>query len=139
VLLHGIPVPTIRNTNLLSFKKGTTMNTTDANFGKNTRALADATAQKVHSGIRSAQDLVSSATSAVAGTAKDIQAEASPLIHNAARRANSTAQQTIDAAADASDSIVSYTKQNPVMALAIAAASGALLYAAIKTLRSYRD
>jgi ElaB/YqjD/DUF883 family membrane-anchored ribosome-binding protein len=149
-LLRAMPVRTIRTTILLSCEKGTTMDTTNANFGKNTRAFADSTAEKVHSGIRSAQGLVSNATDAVAGTAKDIQAEAAPLIQNAARRAKSTAQQTMDAAsdiaqetrdvaADASDSIVSFTKQNPVKALAIAAASGALLYAAIKTLQSYRD
>ena len=49
------------------------------------------------------------------------------------------AGQARDAASNASDSIVAYTKQNPVKALAIAAASGALLYAAIKTLSASRD
>lgn len=44
-----------------------------------------------------------------------------------------------DMAAGTADSIVSYTKKNPVKALAIAAASGAILYAAIKASRSYRD
>jgi hypothetical protein len=34
---------------------------------------------------------------------------------------------------------VSYTKRNPVQALAIAAASGALIYAAMRAFRSYRD
>jgi ElaB/YqjD/DUF883 family membrane-anchored ribosome-binding protein len=42
--------------------------------------------------------------------------------------------QARDVAADAGDSIVAYTKKNPVKALTIAATAGALLYAAIKAL-----
>lgn len=49
------------------------------------------------------------------------------------------ADQARDLAASTADSIVSYTKRNPVQALAIAAASGALLYVALKVLRSYRE
>lgn len=49
------------------------------------------------------------------------------------------ANQARDAASNASDSVVAYTKKNPAMALAIAAASGALLYAAIKALSPSRD
>jgi ElaB/YqjD/DUF883 family membrane-anchored ribosome-binding protein len=49
------------------------------------------------------------------------------------------AGQTRDAAAYAADSILSYTKKNPATALAIAAASGVVLYAAIRALRSSRD
>jgi hypothetical protein len=44
-----------------------------------------------------------------------------------------------DVASNASDSIAAYTKNNPVKALAIAAASGALLYAVIKALSPSRD
>jgi ElaB/YqjD/DUF883 family membrane-anchored ribosome-binding protein len=44
-----------------------------------------------------------------------------------------------DMAASTADSIISYTKRNPLQALAIAAASGALLYVEMKALRSYRD
>jgi hypothetical protein len=47
--------------------------------------------------------------------------------------------QARDAASDASDSIIDYTKKNPITALAIAAASGALLYAAVKALLPSRD
>jgi hypothetical protein len=49
------------------------------------------------------------------------------------------ASQARDVASNASDSIVAYTKNNPVKALAIAVASGALLYAAIKALTPSRD
>jgi ElaB/YqjD/DUF883 family membrane-anchored ribosome-binding protein len=70
-------------------------------------------------------------------------------ISRATGRVQSGAQQSFDALSDvagkardmagrASDGIVSYTKQNPAMALAIAAAAGGLLYAAIRSLRAYR-
>jgi hypothetical protein len=42
-------------------------------------------------------------------------------------------------AANATDSIVSYTRKNPVKALAVAAVSGAFLYAAMKAYQSYRN
>ena len=126
------------------------MDITEANLGQKTRALADTTTQKVQSGIRSAEEFVSDATDAVSQAARGVQIDAAPHIRNSAHRAKSTAQRAIDAASDitqemrdravdTSDSIVEYTKQNPVKALAIAAASGALLYMAIKSLRSYRD
>ena len=44
-----------------------------------------------------------------------------------------------DAVSNTSDAVVAYTKKNPATALAIAAASGALLYATIKASRSSRD
>ena len=49
------------------------------------------------------------------------------------------ASQARDVVSNASDSIVAYTKKSPVKALAIAAASGALLYAAIRALTPSRD
>ena len=49
------------------------------------------------------------------------------------------ANQARAVASDASDSIITYTKANPVKALAIAVASGALLYAAIKAFAPPRD
>ena len=80
----------------------------------------------------------------------DLLAGATPALTKTVSRAQSIGRQSIDAisemasqaqnvASNASDSIVAYTKKNPVTALAIAAASGALLYAAIKALTPSRD
>jgi ElaB/YqjD/DUF883 family membrane-anchored ribosome-binding protein len=80
----------------------------------------------------------------------DLRDEATPALTKAISRAQSMGRQSIDAigemasqardaAANASDSVVAYTKKNPVTALAIAAASGALLYAVIKALTPSRD
>jgi len=80
----------------------------------------------------------------------DLRGEAVPALNKAVSRAQAMGRQSIDAigdlasqardaAANASDSVVAYTRRNPVTALAIAAASGALLYAAIKALTPSRD
>ncbi len=71
-------------------------------------------------------------------------------LKKAVRRAKSMGSQSIDVisdfasqakdvASDASESIVAYTRKNPAAALAIAAACGALLYAAIKGLTPSRN
>ena len=52
---------------------------------------------------------------------------------------NEAAQQARRKASDASDSIISYTQENPVKALLIAAASGALLLTLINALTPSRD
>jgi ElaB/YqjD/DUF883 family membrane-anchored ribosome-binding protein len=88
-----------------------TMESTVAgNFARTTQASAD-----------KATDKVQGAGDAFSSKVADV--------HNQAR----------DAAAKAADSIMSYTKKNPATALAIAAASGVVLYAAIRALRSSRD
>jgi ElaB/YqjD/DUF883 family membrane-anchored ribosome-binding protein len=50
-----------------------------------------------------------------------------------------TAQQARDVSKKASKSIVAYTRKKPVKALAIAAASGILLHAAVKAFKPARD
>ena len=117
-----------------------------ANFPKTSQAVAD----KAQAGIRSAQESARDAGNALSAKAADVRDEAAPMIRKAVGRAQSKVQQGFDAvgdvadqarsmAVDAADAIVSYTKRNPVQALAIAVASGALLYGAIKALRSYRE
>ena len=76
----------------------------------------------------------------------DLRSDAAPALKKAVRRAQSMSRQGADAvgevvsqARDASESIVAYTRKNPVTALAIAIASGALLYAAVKALTPSRD
>jgi ElaB/YqjD/DUF883 family membrane-anchored ribosome-binding protein len=86
----------------------------------------------------------------IADKVDDLRGDATSALTKAASRAQSMGRQSIDAisdvasqardvAYDASDSIVAYTKKNPLTALMIAAASGALLYAAIKALTPSRD
>jgi ElaB/YqjD/DUF883 family membrane-anchored ribosome-binding protein len=128
-----------------------TMESTVAgNFAKTSQALADKATDKVEAGIRSAQQSAKDAGDALSSRVTDAHDKAIPAIRKASSQAQSTGQQGFDAVSDmagqardmatsAADSIVSYTKRNPLQALAIAAASGALLYVAMKALRSYRD
>jgi ElaB/YqjD/DUF883 family membrane-anchored ribosome-binding protein len=126
-----------------------TMESTVAgNFAKTSQALADKATDKVQAGIRSAQQSAKNAGDSLSSTVS--HDKAMPVIRKASRQARSAVQQGFDAVSDIADqardmvvstagSVVSYTKRNPVQALAIAAASGALIYVAMKALRSYRD
>jgi ElaB/YqjD/DUF883 family membrane-anchored ribosome-binding protein len=128
-----------------------TMESTAAgNFAKTSQALADKATDKVQAGIRSAQQSAKDAGDSLSSRVTDAHDKAIPVIRKASSQAQSTVQQGFDAVSDiadqardmvasTADSIVSYTKRNPVQALAIAAASGALIYVAMKALRSYRD
>jgi ElaB/YqjD/DUF883 family membrane-anchored ribosome-binding protein len=131
--------------------KGMTMESSVAgNFANTSQALADKATDKVQAGIRSAQQSVQEAGDSLSSRVTDVHDRAVPMVRKTGARAQSTVQQGFDAVSDiadqardmaagAADSIVSYTKRNPLQALAIAAASGALLYVAMKALRSYRD
>jgi ElaB/YqjD/DUF883 family membrane-anchored ribosome-binding protein len=128
-----------------------TMESTAAgSFAKTSQALADKANDKVQAGIRGAQQSVKETGDSLASKVTEVHDKAVPVIRNASSRAQSAMQQGFDSvhdiagqasemAASTADSIVGYTKRNPVQALAIAAVSGALLYVAIKALRSYRD
>jgi ElaB/YqjD/DUF883 family membrane-anchored ribosome-binding protein len=83
-------------------------------------------------------------------TADELRTGAAPLLKKATGQAQALGKQGIDAvsdmaqqvrdtAADASGSIIAYTKKQPATALAIAAASGALLFALLKMLTPSRD
>jgi ElaB/YqjD/DUF883 family membrane-anchored ribosome-binding protein len=125
-------------------------NSVAGNFAKTSQALADKAAEKVQAGIRGAQQSAAEAGDSLSSKVADVHDQAIPAIRKASGRAQSTVRQGLDAMSDmadqardvagnAADSIISYTKRNPVQALAIAAASGALIYVALKAFRSYRD
>ncbi|MGO9931197.1 MAG: hypothetical protein ACLPV8_05230 [Steroidobacteraceae bacterium] len=80
----------------------------------------------------------------------DVRGDPAPALKKAVSRTQSMGRQSIDAISDmasqardsavnAADTIVAYTRKNPMTALAIAAASGALLCAAIRAITPSRD
>jgi ElaB/YqjD/DUF883 family membrane-anchored ribosome-binding protein len=118
-------------------------NSVSSNFPKTAQALASKAAHKVHRGVRSAQGSAEDAVSALSSRVEDLRSQTRSALKKAARRAKAMRKQGTDAITDvasqardvvsnASDSIVAYTKKNPAKALALAATSGALLYATIK-------
>lgn len=72
-------------------------------------------------------------------TDKAADAQAQATLSRGFDAVGDIADRARDMATNATDSIVSYTKKNPVKALAIAAVSGAFLYAAMRAYQSYRD
>jgi ElaB/YqjD/DUF883 family membrane-anchored ribosome-binding protein len=108
------------------------MDTTANNFSKQGQALADSAADKVQNGIRHAQRASGDVGDALSNKVEDLRSEAG-------QRARDMAQRTRDGLSDAADAIVSYTKENPAKALAIAAAAGALLYGLVKMVQTARD
>jgi ElaB/YqjD/DUF883 family membrane-anchored ribosome-binding protein len=117
---------------------------------KNGQALADKAADKVQGGIRDAKHAAQEAGSALSNKVDELQHDAAPAVKKAFDRVRSVsrqgmeaagdaAQRTRDAASYASDSVIAYTRENPVKALLIAAASGALLLSLINVIKSSRD
>jgi ElaB/YqjD/DUF883 family membrane-anchored ribosome-binding protein len=99
---------------------------------------------------RAAQDAAKNTGNILSSKLEDVRSEAGTAVRRGSRRAQSMGKQGLNAITDmasqahdvvsnASESIVAYTKKNPGKTLAIAAASGALLYAAIKALAPSRD
>ena len=82
--------------------------------------------------------------------AKDLVDDAGPTLDKASRRAQAIASQGLDAAGKAAkqfrdgvseftDGAVAYTKKNPIQAVVIAAASGALMFGLYKAFTAARD
>ncbi len=111
---------------------------TTGNFPKVGGAAADKAAGAVNDGIRTAQQGLGHAASAAAGKVDQLRDEATPALEKASAKAQEIGQKGIDALADtskqlrdraseASDAAVAYAKDEPMKALLIAAAAGALL------------
>ncbi len=125
-------------------------NSPTGSFAKTGQALADKAADKAQSGIRRAQETAKDAGNVLSSTIEDVRSEAGTAIHRSSQRLQSASKQGLDAisetagqaravASNAADSILAFTKKNPFKALAIAAASGAVLYAISRALTASRD
>jgi ElaB/YqjD/DUF883 family membrane-anchored ribosome-binding protein len=120
------------------------------NLPKNGQTLADRAAGKVQDGIRDAQQTAKDAGNTLSNKVDDLRSEAGPTLSKVVGRAQSIGRQGMDAVSDAadrarkfsanaSDLIIDYTKDNPVKALLIAAATGAALLGLVKLLKDSRD
>lgn len=111
--------------------------------------------------LKQGQDLVGTASdnvrsgigeagAALASKVDEIQSDATAGFRKATARAQAMGKQGVDAATEfagrardtvsaASQSVIDYTRENPVKALAIAAVSGALLLTIAKAIRASRD
>jgi ElaB/YqjD/DUF883 family membrane-anchored ribosome-binding protein len=108
------------------------------NFGKQTQDLADKAAEKVQSGIRIAKDTSNQVADRLSDTVEAARSSVGPSIAKAADQAQSVANYTRNSlgaatekvratAADVSDSVISYTQDNPVKAILISTTVGVLI------------
>jgi hypothetical protein len=115
------------------------MDNTVNTLAKQGQGLADAAADKVQAGLRDA-----------AGKVEDVRGAVGPGVRNAAARAQAMGKQGFDAVSEAagrardvasatSNSILDYTKENPVKALMIAAVSGVVLMTLSKVIKTSRN
>ena len=120
------------------------------NLVKDGQKIADRAADKIQGGILHVQHAAEDAGRTLSDEVEDLRSDVGPAISHVvggvqsmSRRGvnavSDIASQVSDAVSNTSDAIVAYTKKHPANALAIAAASGALLYAIVKASRSSRD
>ena len=122
-------------------------NTTFTDQGKD---LVNKAAKRIQGGLQDAKSLAEEAGDHLSSTVKTLSSNVGSSIDKVTGKAQGLAkqgrdtidtavQQVRDSAADMSDSLTTYTKDNPGKALLMAAASGALLVALIRALTPSRD
>jgi ElaB/YqjD/DUF883 family membrane-anchored ribosome-binding protein len=121
-----------------------TPSNTVANSGKD---IVDTAASGIQGAIRETKRAIDKAADQMSGKVEDLRADSKPVIRKLSDRAQSfaegardTGRQFRDATGRASDSVISFTQENPVKAILVAAASGAALITLIRAIaRSRRD
>jgi ElaB/YqjD/DUF883 family membrane-anchored ribosome-binding protein len=102
--------------------------------------LADQAAASADHAIKSTQRVANEALDGLAGSVQDLRHQAAPLLNRVSEQASAMAHRGVDAVRDssaqlrekalhASDTTVSYIKDEPIKAMLIAAATGAALMA----------
>ena len=113
--------------------------------------MADKAAGTAQGAIQSTQRAADSALDSLSSKVEDLRGQAAPLLNRVSSQAEAAARRGIEAVRDtsqqlrekalrASDSAVGYVKDEPIKAMLIAAATGALLMGLVALLsRSSRD
>jgi ElaB/YqjD/DUF883 family membrane-anchored ribosome-binding protein len=112
--------------------------------------LADKAAQNAQSSIRSTQKAADSALDSLSSKVDDLHDQAAPLLSRVSSQAEAAARRGIEAVRDTSqqlreralrvsDSAVGYVKDEPIKAMLIAAATGALLMGIVALMSRSRD
>lgn len=114
-----------------------------------TQDRIDEAARKARAGIDAGESYAKRAVDRIAERATEWREEAVPAVKHAAERAEDYARQSAQWVRDrgervrtsvvrASDNTVGYVREDPVRAVLMAAAAGALLYAVVRLLNSHR-
>ena len=124
--------------------------TTIKQVGNEASSVADQAADSAHNALRSTQGVANQAFDRLSDKIESAREHAVPLINRLTSQAENAAQRGVGAVRDASaqvrekalkasDSTVSYIKDEPVKAMLIAAATGAALMALIGLLSRSRN
>lgn len=120
-------------------------------FTSTATGYADQAAQTADSAIRSTQRMANDALEGLSEKVQDVRSQAAPTINRLASQAEDAArrgmaavkestQQLREKAVQATDSTVTYIKDDPIKAMLIAAATGAALMALVSLMgRSSRN
>lgn len=119
-------------------------------FSGTTQDVTDKAARKAQSGVNGARDLADDATDTLSSKLDSVRDNAGPALDKATRRAQDVAAQGLQAATraaqqlrdgvvDLAEGATEYTRKNPMKAVMIAAASGAVLFGLVKAFTSPRD
>lgn len=126
------------------------MNTVSKPLSQQSQEAADKVAGTAQSAIQSTQRAADSAFDTLSTKVEDLRGQAAPLLNRVSSQAEAAARRGIEAVRDtsqqlrekalrASDSAVGYVKDEPIKAMLIAAATGALLMGIISMLGRSRD
>ena len=119
-------------------------------FSSTANEYADQATQKADTAIRSTQKMATDALDTLSDKVQDMRSQAAPTINrlatqaeDAARRGiaavKDTTQQLREKATQATDTTVTYIKDDPIKAMLIAAATGAALMALLTMMGRSRD
>lgn len=127
-----------------------TISSTTKSVAQQGQEVADQAAQGTQNAIRSTQRAADGALDSLSSKVDDMRSQAAPLLGKVGSQAEAAARRGIDAVRDtsqqlrdkavhASDMTVAYVKDEPIKAMLIAAATGALLMGIISMLARSRD
>jgi len=126
------------------------MSSTPKSLGQQGEEAADQAAGTAQSAIRSTRSAADSALDTLSSKVETVRSQAGPVLSKVTSQAEAAARRGIDAVRDtsqqlrekavhASDVTVAYVKDEPIKAMLIAAATGALLMGLISLMSRSRD
>ena len=127
-----------------------TVSSTTKPLAQQSQEIADKAANSVQSAIRSTQKAADGALDSLSAKVDDIHDQTAPLLSRVSSQAEAAARRGIEAVRDtsqqlrekalrASDSAVGYVRDEPIKAMLIAAATGALLMGIVALMSRSRE
>ena len=119
-------------------------------LGQQGQDVANKSADKIQSGIQSTQSAANTAMNKASDKVSELKSDAAPMLDKVSDQAqklmqqgrevlHDTTQKVREKAVQASDIAVGYTKDEPMKAMLIAAATGALLMGLVSMMARSRD